>query len=283
MKINLNKGWTIDMSRPVIRQRGKILLASFVTAIIILSSSTPAISASKGKKKKDSVNASAPEATEQNVEPPSSDKSINAYPPLLIGPGDELEIYVVNFSSGNGYTTAANGEGGVKSQLPTDYMVDSDGMVLFPFLGKIQLKGLAQINAAELLRLKLREFINNPQVTVLVRSSNYYNISVLGDVSRPGKFLVRGEPTVFSLLADAGGTLPDANLGGAVIIHGDTYKKESINLNHYMTDKGSQDKPPILYPGDILMVPKNEALTSNDWAIIASIVASGAIIATQIH
>ena len=262
------------------KRSGSARLTVFLAACLVLSPLTPAFSASHPKKTKTpTASAPAAEAIEGTMAP---DKTVSTYPSLLIGPGDELEIYVVNFSSGNGYTSGAAGEGGGKSQLPTDYMVDSDGMVLFPFLGKIQLKGLTQINAAELLRLKLRDYINNPQVTVLVRSSNYYNVSVLGDVSHPGKFLIRGEPSIFSLLADAGGTMPDANLGGAIIIHGDTYKKDSINLNHYLTDRGSQDKPPVLYPGDILMIPKSEGLSSSDWAIIASIVASGAIIATQI-
>ncbi len=268
--MKLKKGGLPNRGRPLWRFGGPPL-ALLLAATVALTPTGPAFSASPGNK----------DAVGQAAEP-ATDKSVNAYPSLLIGPGDELDIYVVNFSSGNGYTSTVNG-GGEKSQLPTDYMVDSDGMILFPFLGKIQLKGLTQINAAELLRLKLRDYINNPQVTVLVRTSNYYNVSVLGDVTRPGKFLIRGEPTVFSLLAEAGGAMPDAKLSDAIIIHGDTFKKESINLNRYLTDKGTQDKPPVLYPGDVLMVPKDQALTSNDWAIIASIAASLAIIATQIH
>jgi polysaccharide export outer membrane protein len=249
-----------------------------ISALLVCGPLGPAFAASSSHKKKTET----PASTSKEGQSEESASPADSYPSLLIGPGDELEIYVVNFSSGNGYSSNVAGEAGAKSQLPTDYMVDSDGMILFPFLGKIQLKGMTQINAAELLRLKLKEYVNNPQVTVLVRSSNYYNVSVLGDVARPGKFLIRGEPTVFSLLAEAGGAMPDANLGGSLIIHGDTYKKEGINLDHYLKDKGSQDKPPVLYPGDVLMVPKAEGLTANDWAIIASIVASGAIIATQI-
>ncbi len=271
---------TINITQPRTPGRSaSARLTVFLALCLTLSPLTPAFSASHSKKTRTPAASAPAEAIEGT---PAPDKTVSTYPSLLIGPGDELEVYVVNFSSGNGYSSSMTGEGAGKSQLPTDYMVDSDGMVLFPFLGKIQLKGLTQINAAELLRLKLRDFINNPQVTVQVRSSNYYNVSVLGDVTHPGKFLIRGEPSIFSLLADAGGTMPDANLGGAIIIHGDTYKKDGIDLNHYLTDKGSHDKPPILYPGDILMVPKSEGLTSSDWAIIASIVASGAIIATQI-
>jgi polysaccharide export outer membrane protein len=213
---------------------------------------------------------------------PASDDTVNNYPPLVIGSGDELEIYVVNFSSGNGYSTSTSGVTGTKSQLPTDYLVDSNGMILFPFLGDIQLKDLTQIQAAKLLKQKLSEFIANPQVTVLIRSSNFYNVSVLGDVARPGKFLIRGEPTVFSVLADAGGPLQDADLGGSLIIRGDTNKKEKINLDHLLKDNSFQGSPPLVYPGDILMIPKSGSLSGEDLAIIASIVASAALIATQI-
>jgi len=230
-----------------------------------------------GKKAKKAAAVSESAATDE--EKGTSQKK---YPPLLIGAGDELEIYVVNFSSGNGYTTTVSGETGMKSQLPTNYLVDSDGFILFPFLGDIQLKGLTQIEGAKLIQQKLSEYISNPQVTLLVRSSNYYNVSVLGDVAHPGQFLIRGEPTVFSILSEAGGALEDANLGGALIIHGDTNKKEEINLDRYLKDRSLQEKPPVLYPGDVLMIPKNEGLTSGDWAIIASIAASAAIIATQI-
>jgi polysaccharide export outer membrane protein len=170
----------------------------------------------------------------------------------------------------------------MKSQLPTDYLVDSEGMILFPFLGDIQLKDLTQIQAAKLLKQKLKEFISNPQVTVLVRSSNYYNVSVLGDVVRPGKFLIRGEPTVLSILSEAGGPLQDANLGGTMIIRGEDNRKEGIHLDRYLMDKGFRNKPPLVYPGDVLMIPRNNAISGGDLAIIASIIASGAILATQI-
>jgi polysaccharide export outer membrane protein len=211
-----------------------------------------------------------------------AEKQPGNYPPLVIGAGDELEIYVVNFSSGNGYSTSTTGVGS-KSQLPTDYLVDSDGMILFPFLGDIQLANLTQIQAAKLLKKKLSDFIANPQVTVLVRSSNFYNVSVLGEVSRPGKFLIRGEPTIFSALADAGGPLSDANLGETLLIRGDTDKKEKINLDQFLKDKTFQSQPPLVYPGDVLMIPKNGGISSEDLAMIASIVASLALIATQVH
>ncbi len=265
-------------------QRLRFFLVTYLTFFLALPpiGFTAFASTSKGKKKKISVVATPTPEPSESTQPSMIDKTTNSYPALLIGPGDELEIYVVNFSSGNGYTTTASGEGSTKSQLPTNYLVDSDGMILFPFLGDIQLKDLTQIQAAKLMKKELSQFISNPQVTVLVRNSNYYNVLVLGDVARPGKFLIRGEPTIFSALADAGGPNQDADLGGAVIIRGDTNKKEKIHLDRYLKDNGFHSPPSIVYPGDVLMIPKTGGISGEDLAILASIVASVALITTQV-
>ncbi len=271
------------MKKNSIFRRGlRTLLITYLALLLTFSPVGFKAFASSSKKKKAQVNATpTPGASETTSSP--SDKPTSSYPPLLIGPGDELEIYVVNFSSGNGYTTSASGEAGTKSQLPTDYLVDSDGMILFPFLGDIQLKDLTQIQAAKLMKKELSDFISNPQVTVLVRASNYYNVMVLGDVAKPGKFLIRGEPTIFSTLADAGGPMPDADLGGTLLIRGDTNKKEKISLDKYLKDKGFREKPPLLYPGDVLVIPKSGGISDESIAMIASLIASAALIATQIH
>lgn len=258
----------------VFAQGGKIPLILLLSGLTALFPLLPAFAASKSRLKARKI------SPEENQVTPETLRS--SYPALLIGPGDELEIYVINFSSGNGYVASSAGAAGPRSQLPTDYLVDSNGVILFPFLGEVALAGLTQSQAAQLLSRKLESYITDPQVTVLVRSSNYYNISVLGQVSHPGLFLIRGEPTVFSLLAEAGGPLENANLGGAFIVHGASYKKEPIDLDRILKDKDSSEKPPLLYPGDMLMIPKSGGLTTGDWAIIASILASGAIIAYQI-
>src|SRR5258708_28317979 len=114
------------MNKIELNYRFKSILAALMAlgmALAPLGSTVPAASAGVKKKKTPVVNAR-PE-TPKTLEEPNSEKHVDSYPPLLIGPGDELEIYVVNFSSGNCYVTANSDE--MKSQLPTDYLVDSDG------------------------------------------------------------------------------------------------------------------------------------------------------------
>jgi len=181
------------------------------------------------------------------------------YPLLLIGPGDLLVITVLS-----------------KEKLPEDFMVDSDGQISFPFVGRVKLQGLTQAEAGEFLAKQLSNYIQRPQVTVFIKESNNYNVSILGQVSKPGKYLIRGKPSVLSVLAEAGGPLDSADLNQALIIRDE--KKIGLNLNDYLNNKSYVGREPLVYPGDILVVPKNAGLSSEEWAILATILSSTAIV-----
>ncbi len=174
--------------------------------------------------------------------------------------------------AGGGSTT-----GGTTDLLPTDYQVDSDGVIVFPFLGRLNLEGLTPVEASEKIAIQLSK---PRKVTVLIRQSNTFWVSVLGDVAKPGKYQILGKPTLLSVLAEAGGPMPDADMGGAILIH--DMVKSQVNLNKYLLDTGSQETDPSLYPGDTLMVKKSGWPSTSEWAIIASILASGAIITVEL-
>jgi protein involved in polysaccharide export with SLBB domain len=202
------------------------------------------------------------------------------YPSLEIGPGDLLSITVVGYQSHSG---GIGGQGFSNNDvdLPTDYMVDSDGKILFPFVGEVDLSGCSQVTASLLLMKKLSDYLKYPQVTVLIKSTNSYNVSVLGQVTHPGKFLIRGEATFLSSISEAGGPTEDADLGGAILIHHG--KKTKLNLGKYLLGNDSNDPDPFVYPGDIIMVPKSGVPNIAEWAIIASIISSGVIVFSVLH
>ena len=79
------------------------------------------------------------------------------------------------------------------------YLVDNDGYIDFP----IKVVGLTNRECEALLRQKLRHYLNeDPNVTV--RTSNY-QISVLGEVGKPGTYTISDEKvTIFQALAQAG-------------------------------------------------------------------------------
>lgn len=83
------------------------------------------------------------------------------------------------------------------------YLVDNNGEIDFPVLGKIQVIGLTTRECEALLREKLKPYLKElPLVTV---SSSNYKFSVLGEVNHPGTYTVQDEKvTIFEAIAQAG-------------------------------------------------------------------------------
>ena len=186
---------------------------------------------------------------------------INGYPPLLIGPGDVLDIAVYG-----------------EDELPLEYQVDSDGTITYPYTGAVRLSGLTPAQAS----VKMAGLLGKPRkVTVLIKESNTYWVSVMGHVGRPGKYQIRGKPTLLSALAEAGGPLPGAKLGSAILIHQGF--KTKVNLKQYLTGSGQSAPESFLFPGDVLMVPKSGLPSVGDMAIVASILASVAVVTVDLN
>lgn len=92
---------------------------------------------------------------------------------------------------------------GIQNADLLDYLVDNDGQIDFPVLGKIKVSGMTTRECEAVIREKLKSYLNEvPNVTV--RSSNY-KYSVLGEVNRPGTYTVKDEKvTIFEAIAQAG-------------------------------------------------------------------------------
>lgn len=92
---------------------------------------------------------------------------------------------------------------GMQNAELLDYLVDNEGKIDFPVLGKIKVGGMTTRECEAVIREKLKSYLNEvPNVTV--RSSNY-KFSVLGEVNRPGTYTVKDEKvTIFEAIAQAG-------------------------------------------------------------------------------
>lgn len=83
------------------------------------------------------------------------------------------------------------------------YLVNNEGMIDFPVIGKLKVGGLTKNEAENMIREKLQPYLKEEPI-VTVRMSNY-KISVLGEVARPGSFTVSNEKiNVLEALAMAG-------------------------------------------------------------------------------
>jgi len=89
------------------------------------------------------------------------------------------------------------------------YLVDSDGNIEFPILGRIQVAGLSRSELIDYLREEISKDVKNPIVNIRIVN---YKITVLGEVNRPGSYTVEGERV----------TLPEAlGMAGDMTIYGE--------------------------------------------------------------
>lgn len=78
----------------------------------------------------------------------------------------------------------------VSQQVPQGYLVDKNGFIDFPVLGKLQVDGISRNELAEILKEKLSGYLKNPIVTIQFLN---FKVTVLGEVKNPGSYKVNSE------------------------------------------------------------------------------------------
>lgn len=80
-------------------------------------------------------------------------------------------------------------EGGIRPEQ-VDYIIDKNGEIDFPVIGKIKIAGLSPEETKELLRGKLSDYLKDPIINIRLKN---FTVTVLGEVNRPGTYPVNGE------------------------------------------------------------------------------------------
>jgi len=95
-------------------------------------------------------------------------------------------------------------------ELNRTVRVSENGEVSLPLLGGIRVVRLTARELENTLAAKLREFLKDPHVSVMVAAIESHPVSVIGEVNKPGVFQVRGSKTLLEMLSMAQGLAPDA-------------------------------------------------------------------------
>lgn len=98
-------------------------------------------------------------------------------------------------------------EGGIRAEQ-VNYLVDKNGEIDFPVVGKIKIVGLSPSETRELLRNRLSDYLKDPIINIRIRN---FTVTILGSVNRPGTYQVNGEQ--ISIL-EALGLAGDINIKG---------------------------------------------------------------------
>ena len=207
----------------------------------------------------------------QNSDSVNYDRSQYLYDAKIM-PKDELTISVnttnpevslpFNLLMQNSYQQGRTLSTGGGTLMP--YLVDTEGCINFPIIGRLQVAGLTKRQCERMIQDKIRPFLaesENPIVTVRMSS---YSISVLGEVARPGSYMVsREEINVLEALAQAG----DLTIYGVrdrvkLIRKNASGRKEIHTLN--LNDANIVNSPYFyLQQNDIVYVEPNKVKAQN--------------------
>jgi polysaccharide export outer membrane protein len=134
--------------------------------------------------------------------------------------------------------------------------VRMDGKISLPLIQEINAAGLTPLELKELLTRKLKEFIENPVVSVTVVEANSYKVYVSGQVKSPGVYRLRSETSVAQIIPVAGGFTEWANQKKILIIRNENGREKRIKVNYKKIMNGSDPSSNvILKAGDTIVVP----------------------------
>jgi polysaccharide biosynthesis/export protein len=158
--------------------------------------------------------------------------------PLVIGPGDEVEITVYGAPDLSGHTR-----------------VSADGNISIPLIDYVRIAGLSSSEAEAAIEAKLRQnnILNDPQVSVYVKEYTGSGISVAGEVAKPGFYSAIGPHRLFDVLQAAGGPT-DRAANEVMITHRGEKDATTLLISKDPAEMATSNVD--LQPGDTVVVPR---------------------------
>jgi polysaccharide export outer membrane protein len=139
--------------------------------------------------------------------------------------------------------------------LTTSLPVRPDGKISLPLLNDVPAAGLTPMQLADSIMEKLKKYIADPRVTVVVTAMNSRRIYVLGEVLHTGAVPLLPNMTVLQALATAGFS-QFANVKGIYVLRTENGKQVKLPFNYKQVVKGADPRQNIaLKPGDTVVVP----------------------------
>ena len=200
----------------------------------------------------------------QNIDSISLAASKGLYDAKIM-PKDELTILVQTTDplTSEPFNLRSTGQTSSKNQI-TGYLVDNDGMINFPIVGKIHVAGLTKTECEDLIKSKIQPYLartENPLVSVRTSS---YRITVIGEVNRPGVIPVATEKiSLIEALAEAGDMTIYGKRDNVLLVREDkSGEKHKVRLN--MNDANIINSPYYyLQQNDIVYVEPHKVKARN--------------------
>ncbi|MGO8673271.1 MAG: SLBB domain-containing protein [Capsulimonadaceae bacterium] len=178
------------------------------------------------------------QAAPESGGPPASSPAPAAIPTAgvyPVGPGDTLDISVINFTDLNAKV----------SVLP-------DGTISLPLIGAVNVGGSSTDEIARILTKRWNKYVVDPVVSVSVSEKHPQNFYVYGLVGRPGPIEYTPDLRLLEGIAEAGGVAPGGDLANVTVTHPDG-RREVLDVSDPGQSSGTTADIP-LQPGDLVYV-----------------------------
>ncbi len=172
----------------------------------------------------------------------------------VLGPDDQITIQAPD----------------VEEITKAPFRIDMRGNINLPLIGRVQAAGLTTDELQEQIKLRLKKYLQQPDVTVAIAEFRSQPISILGAVQTPGVHQLQGHKSLFEVLSMAGGLRADAGysvrltrrlewgripLPNAKDDPSGMYSVASVNVKSIM-DATNPGENIAIKPEDVISVPK---------------------------
>ena len=146
-------------------------------------------------------------------------------------------------------------------ELSGEYQVDAHGNLDLPLLGSVSVRDQnAEQFAQNLEQLYGARYLNNPDISVRVQTTNQYNITVDGGVLAPGLYELKGQTTLLGAVAMARGVSSENGNPKRVAIFRKVEGRTMAAAFDVTAIRHGTMNDPIVYPGDTIVVDTTSPL-----------------------
>jgi polysaccharide export outer membrane protein len=141
-------------------------------------------------------------------------------------------------------------------ELQRKVIIRPDGRFSFPLAGEVQAAGRSADQVRQDIENQLKKYIPEAVVAVMVEDVSGNRVYVIGQVNKPGMYVMNPQLTVIQALSLAGGGTPFAKLDNIMVIRGTGTAQKTMPLRYDQVVEGKSLQQNIsLESGDVVLVP----------------------------
>jgi polysaccharide biosynthesis/export protein len=131
-----------------------------------------------------------------------------------------------------------------------------DGKISLPLIEEIQAAGLTPLQLKDVLTQRFNEFVDVPNVSVMVMEANSFKVFISGQIKKPGVYRLRNETSLIQIISLAEGFTEWANQKEIIIIRKEKDHEKRISVNYKKIISGEDLGSNILLKsGDTIIIP----------------------------